>query len=175
MKTVISVAFLLACVFPLDAQITTTLTHLPDGMDEVRIRNNSSISLVAIVVAGKWVTRSAASPGELLRHADRTAEAVARPFVVYSDPLIEPAKRPLLASEERVMMMGTPAGRLQAWSLEEPTLTAGIFADGSTTGDAALLSRLMLRRSNMLLAVEMALEALSDAGRQGISRYQLIV
>src|SRR2546426_174094 len=95
MKTVISVAFLLACVFPLDAQITTTLNHLPDGMDEVRIRNNSAISVAAFAAAGKWVTRGAASLGALLRTDGRTAEVAPgyAAFVVYSDPLIEPGAR----------------------------------------------------------------------------------
>ena len=181
MKTVILAASVLACVLSLDAQITTSLNHLRDGMDEVRIRNDSATSLVAYVVAGKRVTRSPASPGEALRNADRTTEAAASyaPFVVYSDPLIEPATRPLPASGERVIMTMSKQnilnGRVRVWSLEEPIITAGIFADGSSTGDAALISRLMLRRSSMLLAVEMALEALSDAGRRGVPRYQLIV
>ena len=181
MRTVILVASILACVISLDAQITTTLKHLPDGMDEVRIRNNSAISLVASVVAGKRVTRSPASPRQLLRNATRATDDAPSyaPFVVYSDPLIEPATRPLPASGERVIMTMSKQnilnGRVRVWSLEEPIVTAGIFADGSPTGDAALLSRLMLRRSSMLLAIEMALETLSDAARRGVPRYQLIV
>jgi len=181
MKTVISVATALACAFSLDAQIATTLNHLPDGSDEVRIRNNSATSLVASVVAGKRVIPGPTSPGDLLRGVDRAADAAANsaPFVVYSDPLIEPTKKPLPAGEERAIMtmhwVTKVAGRLQSWRLEEPIVSAGIFADGSATGDAALLTRLMLRRSNTLLAVETALEALSYAGRQSLSRYELIV
>ena len=57
MKTVISVASVLACAFSLDAQINTRLNHLPDGLDEVRIRNNSASSLVAFVVAAKQEPR----------------------------------------------------------------------------------------------------------------------
>ena len=92
--------------------------------------------------------------------------------------------RPLLASEERVAMVSgvapkdssgrillPPSGRRL---LEDSIVTAGIFADGVTTGDATLAYRLMLRRSNMLLAVETTLETLSDAGRHNVPRDQLI-
>jgi hypothetical protein len=163
MRTLISLASALACAFALDAQITSTLNGLPDGVDEVRIRNNSAISLVAFVITVKQMPWSAA-----------TSNA---PFVVYSDPLIEPAAKPLLANEERIVLVngfrpsGAPSGKR---FLEEPVVIAGIFAGGATTGDAALLTWLVLRRSNMLLAVETALETLSDAGRRNIPRDQLI-
>jgi len=45
MKTVISMASMLACAFSLDAQITITLNG-----GEVRIKNNSSTGLVTFVV-----------------------------------------------------------------------------------------------------------------------------
>ncbi len=162
MKAVFSVASVLAYAFALNAQITATLNRLPDGVDEVRIRNNSAISLVAFVVTVKQVPLSEAGSSA--------------PFVVYSDPLIEPAAKPLLSKEERVVM--TRGFRDRSGKhlrlLDEPIATAGILADGSTTGDAALLVRLMLRRNNMLLAVETAIETLSDAGRRNVPRDQLI-
>lgn len=163
-------AFVLACVFSLDAQITATLNRLPNGLDEVNIRNNSAISLVTFAVAVKQATRSPTAGNP--------------PIVVYSDPLIEPASKPLLANEERVVrvwggVLGPdPLGRrpspVDRRPLELPIITAGIFADGVATGDAALLTRLMWQRSNMLLAVETTLEILSDAGRRNIPREQLI-
>jgi hypothetical protein len=159
MKTVI----LLTCAFSLNAQISATLTHRPNGLDEVKIGNNSAQSLLAYVVFVKRVP-----------HGPNSGNA---PWVVYSDPLIEPAAKPLLPGEERaVITMGmnpginTPGARF----FEEPIVTAGIYADGATTGDAALLSGLVLRRSNMLLAVETTLETLSEAGRRNVPRDQLI-
>src|SRR5205814_7480746 len=55
-----------------------------------------------------------------------------------------------------------------------PPITAGVFADGTTTGDAALLARLLLRRCNMLQAVELARAVLSEAGKHNMPRGQLI-
>jgi hypothetical protein len=158
MKTIISVASVLACAFSLSAQIKTTIHRLPDGSQEIRIRNHSATSLVAFVVYAKPVTPSGAAS-----HA---------PHVAYFDA-IEPETSPLLASEERVVMTSGfgPAGRDL---FEEPVVTAGIFADGTTTGDGPLLTRLLMRRSNMLLAVETALDTLSDAGRRNVPRDRLI-
>jgi hypothetical protein len=81
MKIFISLASVLACGFSLDAQIITTLNRLPNGLDEVRIRNNSATSLVAFVVSVKQVPRGAGAPLAL------DLGASSAPFVVYSDPL----------------------------------------------------------------------------------------
>ena len=58
--------------------------------------------------------------------------------------------------------------------LFEPPVISAIFADGSTTGDTALLSRLVSRRGSMLQAVELAHEILADAGRHNVPRDQLV-
>ena len=170
MKAVICVACALGCACSLNAQIAATLNHLPDGMDEVRIRNNSASSLVAFVVTVKQVPKSVYSSNA--------------PFVVYSDPLIEPAAKPLPPGEERVLITAGVASGLDSQSrpwcfgacsrLQEPVVAAGIFASGEPTGDAALLTRLILRRSSLLQAVEVALETLSDAGRHNVRRDELV-
>jgi hypothetical protein len=172
MKVVLSLAFVLACAFTLDAQITAILSRLPDGSDEVRIRNESAQNVWAFVVT--------------VRQVPLSTDAANAPFVVYSDPLVDSSAKPLRAGEERVVMRirRVAPGRLNAFGkraagravhvLDMPIFTAGVFADGTTTGDRALLTRLMFRRSSMLLALETALETLLDAGRHNIPRDQLI-
>ena len=80
MKTFISTASVLACAFCLDAQIITTT--LNGG--QVWIKNNSSMDLVAFVVAMKRVERSPQNIGPL---------AANRPNIIYSDPLIETTEK----------------------------------------------------------------------------------
>jgi hypothetical protein len=162
----ISIVSILVCVLSLDAQIAATLKHLPGGGEEVRIRNNSGMTLATFAVT---VSRAPGSPN-----------FSNPPIVVYSDPLIDPGSKPLLTGEDRVVMASgdrmtiAPGGRPHGLVLEEPIAAAGILADGTATGEPALLVRLMLRRSNMLLAVETTLETLSDAGRRNVPRDLLI-
>ncbi|MEO8131812.1 MAG: hypothetical protein ABI822_32260, partial [Bryobacteraceae bacterium] len=157
---------LLAYAVTMEAQITATLNHMPNGVDEVTLRNDSAIAVVAFAVTAKQFPRTDFASGA--------------PVVFYSDPLIEPENKPLPANEERtVMRIATPR---RSWEpdpnarrvLEGTVVAAGVLADGTTTGDAALLTRLILRRSNTLLAVETSIETLSEAGRRNIPRNQLI-
>ncbi len=160
MKLSLSLVSILA--FSLNAQITSTLTHSTDGRDDIRIRNNSPISLVAFVVTAKK------APG--------SHDASNEPTVLYWDPLIDLNATPLAPNEERLVMSQMLEDRFgkRHRLLDEPVVAAGILADGTTAGDAALITLLMVRRCNMLLAVEMALETIADAGKRNVPRKQLI-
>ena len=164
MNTLRSAALLFTLALSCNAQISTTLNRLPDGMDEVKIRNGSTTSIVAFVVIVKVLPRN--------------GNSINAPFVAYSDTLIEPTVKPLEANEERIVVRrGVPRGRkdpVVARLFGEPITAAGIFADGTTFGDSALVNRLLLRRSNMLLAIETTLDVLVDAGNRNIARDQLI-
>ena len=161
MKTVISLASVLTCTFAMDAQITATLKRLPNGLPEIRIRNNSGVSAVAFAIRMNPVVRSAENNA---------------PFVEFFDVAIDTRATPLQPNQERMVpvLLRRPPGRPAEDLFEQPIITAGILADGTTTGDAALLTRLINRRSNMLAAVETAMEMLADAGRHNVPRDQLI-
>lgn len=159
MKSVISLAVLLACTSSLESQVVASLNQSPSGPPEVRIRNNSALSLPAFAVAMNPV----------LEAEDRTQ------FVVFLDMMIDETM-PLEPNHERtvpVRFRSRPGKRIEDL-FEPPIITAGILADGTTTGDAVLLTRLIIRRSNMLLAVETTLETLSNAGRRNVPRDELI-
>src|SRR2546427_10544735 len=72
---------------------------------------------------------------------------------------------PLLPNQERTFpvpmrrRLGQPAEGLS----EQPIITAGILADGTTTGDAGLLTRLINRRSNMLAMLNQQRVTLSES------------
>ena len=196
MNTSIAVASLLMCALSLDAQITATLNRLPDSSIEIRVRNNSAVNSTAFAVKVNHVSGDSRNDAPRIVYLD--------PDTVYVDTAVDMAMRPLPPNQEHTFkpklrsVGGGPAALPQTLSREQNQLarpdrvgrvilnldavdlsahtitTAGVFADGATAGDAALLTRLMLRRSNMLLAVEMTLEILSGAGRRNVPRDQLI-
>jgi hypothetical protein len=172
MRGIISVASVLACAFISDAQITAHLKTSPDGSNEIIIKNNGAVSLAAFAIA-------AHRKGEDQTLRALPANSLDPPARFYFDSTMDLAVTPLLPNEERkvaqssVMLSRADAER-HFIIFEEPIVTGGIFADGAIAGDAVLISGLMLRRSNMLLAVETTLETLSDAGGRNIPRDQLI-
>jgi hypothetical protein len=95
---------------------------------------------------------------------------------VYVDTAVDRTAMPLVPNQEYTVPVPSRfrPGQPREDLFEPPIVTAAIFADGSTTGDPALLRRLILRRCNMLQAVEAALNMLSDAGRHNVPRGQLI-
>ena len=169
MKTVISLASL-ALAFSLHAQMTAVLHRFPARSPEIEIRNDSAARLVAF-----GVRMSPAAPN---------ASNVA-PFVAYVDTAIETDRlvshhlqtaMPLLPNEKYIVPVPTRRrpGQPGEDLFETPIVTAGIFAGGTTTGDPALLDRLLLRRRNMLQAVELAIATLTDADRHELARDRLI-
>jgi len=169
MKTLFKLTPVLACALSLDAQITAVLHRFPARGTEIEIRNDSTVNLTAFAVSMAHV-----------KGADDSA-----PFLLYVDTVVDTDRLAVRFQLQTAMPLppnqeygvGVP-DRLQAGQrvdlFEPPIVTAAVFADGTTAGDPALLARLLLRRCNMLQAVELAIEMLSDAGRHNVPRGQLI-
>lgn len=171
MKTVISALFVLSCVTPLNAQITAFLKALPDGSNEVRIRNDAAISLEAFAVRANLASLFEFERSKKPHLSDDA------PSAVYVDSTIDEVPVRLAPREERVVAEGGVLrfeGQRIVVTHKPPIITAGIFADGTTYGDAELLRRMILRRCNMLQAVETTLDIISDAGRRNVPRDVLV-
>jgi len=166
MRSAFLVASLVTFFLGADGQVTATRNRLPDGLTEIKIRNDAAVDLVAFAVTANVRGR-----------AERTVAAY-----------YEPPMTPLKPGEERSIKFSVPCGggpprvagvfrgqdRERLLCEFEQPIAAGIYADGSTSGDALLLARMMLRRGSTLLAVETTLDMLSDAGRHNVSRDQLV-
>ena len=143
---------------PLAAQITTTLNRPAGRAPEIEIRNDSSALLTAFAL------RMAPNAGE-----DR------EPFLVFRDAAVD-GTDPLAQGQKFTVPLPVrfrPGGPREDL-YEVPVSGAAVFAGGETTGDAALLSRLLLRRSTMLQSVDLTIDILSDAGSRNVPRRQLI-
>jgi hypothetical protein len=140
-----------------DAQITAVLNQPANRAPEVEIRNDSGVGLSAFAIT----------------MAPTDADG---PFVFFVDAAVDPGPMPLLPNQKYSVPIPSRYRRGQAPEAlyGPPIVTAGVLADGTTTGDAALLSRLVLRRCNMLQAVELARDMLSEAGKHNVPRPQLV-
>jgi hypothetical protein len=174
----VKLPFILLGVFSLNAQVTAVLNRFPARSPEIEIQNNSAVNLTAFAV-------SMAPRPEVANTSPFIVVVDAGPFIVFvdaafdTDQISKPHSRealvPLPPNEQYIVPVtaGFRGGRMI--DLFEPPVTiAAIFADGSTTGDAALLSRLVSRRGTMLQAVELAHEILAEAGRHNVPRDQLV-
>lgn len=147
--------------------ITASLSKSPDGTEEIKVRNGGASEIVAFVV---YAPR--ASDG-LTGETPRLAPDA--PFLFFLD-LLDPGAKSLAAGEERSLtrVRFAPRRGKPVPIFEESLVSAGILADGTTVGDPFLLRRLLLRRCNLLQAVEVSLEMLNDAGRRNVPREDLI-
>ncbi len=151
----------------LDAQVTALLNKLPDASTEIRLRNDSAKSVAAYATSTRWQRQSPANPD-----LSELVLLFIDPTVYFLKPLnvclnaageLPPGEQ---CAVERLPTSGKPV-------FEQPVVAA-IFTDGSTTGDGALLTQLLSRRSSMLSAVDLAVETLRDAGHTNVPRHQLV-
>jgi hypothetical protein len=164
MKAALRIAMLFAFCCLANAQIAATVNRLSDGTNQITIRNAGAMPLAAFAVSLELI-------GERLELGPQSLG----PLDAYYDPATDFVTDPLLPNQERSLRPMKIFCKAPRNACEfKPPLAAGIYSDGSTTGDRALLTKLLLRRSNMLQAVETALETLTDAGRRNVSRDQLI-
>jgi len=149
-----------------NAQISTVLNRFSARSPEVEIRNNSSVNLTAFAISMAPVGNSAADSAPFVYFADGAIE---------TDRVAPPYELPLPPNQKCSVPVpsGFKAGH-QVDLYEPPIIHAAVFADGTTAGDAALLARLLSRRGNMLQAVELVREVLTDAGKHNVPRGQLI-
>jgi len=170
MATLLKFASVLFGVVSLNAQVMAILNRFPARSSEIEIRNNSTVTLMAFAVSMVPIQQGNADSPPFIVFVDA---------VVSTDRISSPhqlgAAMPLPPNQKCVVPVAEMVRGGRRLDLYEPPITlAGVFADGSTTGDAALLSRLVSRRASILQAVELAHEILSDSGKHNVPPSQFI-
>lgn len=159
MKLLVAALLVTAYASPLQSQIIAIPGRSAAGVAEIRVRNGGTVGIVALAVAMNPLQNS---------------EDLS-PFAAFFDSVFDKTEsiRPGDGRTIPILLRLRPG--IQIGELFElPIATAAILTDGNTTGDPVLLSRLMLRRCNRLLAVETAMDMLSDAGRRNVPRNDLL-
>ncbi|MEI9815165.1 MAG: hypothetical protein WDO18_22065 [Acidobacteriota bacterium] len=172
MKPRAAIPLLLLSALALHAQLRSTLNASPDGPTEIRLRNDASSTVAAFAIRVDYVNRITTTPQVLTVYVDPQIDAIlpsragVRPVAI--SPILP--QQEIRFSPEVLVAISALSGKPAFSNLS----VAGIFEDGGTTGDPALLTRLLMRRGNLLSAVETALDLLADAGRRNVPRNQLI-
>jgi len=157
-------AVVLASAFLLNAEVNARLAAMPDGTSQIQIVNDTDSEVAAFAI-GAIETNKVMEGGRLVVYRDSTIDPAAAVIVPHQ-------ARSIYESQKKVMTRERKETRIAVFQL--PIAVAAIFTDGRTTGDPVLLYQLMLRRRNMLQAVEISLEILSGAGRRNVPREQLV-
>jgi hypothetical protein len=171
MRSKTLLALSLASAIPLSAQITATLHRLSNGTSEIRVRNDATIPLTTLAISVDFVNRITATPEALVAYVDPVIDKVLpnRNGAPLAAMPLAPQQE-ITFSPEVLVAVSPLTGKPSFSGLR----IAGLFADGTTYGDTGLATRLALRRSNLLSAVDTTLEILADAGRHNVPRSFLI-
>jgi len=159
----------LAVFGPLQAQVTAVLNRFSARSPEIVIRNTSDKTITAFVVSMDPVSESDSNSPPFIRFVDTLVDSdqISTPFQTGTMPL--PPNETYTVPVPEILRAGRRVDLYQS-----PIAIAALFADGTSTGDAVLLSGLLSRRGSLLQAVELAREILSEAERHNIPRIQLI-
>lgn len=158
----------LAAVVSLHAQVTV-LNRFPARSSEIEVLNDSDQTMTAFVVSMAPVPGSDPNTRPFVRFVDT---------LVDTDPtwaLFQMGMMPLLPNERYAVPVPDILRVGRRVDLYEPPIAvAAVFADGTTRGDAVLVSSLLSRRGSLLQAIDLAREMLSNAGMYNVPRNQLI-
>ena len=145
---------LTAIACSLHGQITVTETRTPSGTLIFKVKITSDVALTAAAVSYRIEGRDS-------------------PEFWYLDELTDEAapKREFEIGPRQIIPRG---GKAPVLTVSQQPVTAAIFHDGTTTGAPDLIRRLVWRRCNLLQAVELSLETISEAGRHNVSRTRMI-
>jgi len=115
------VASLLVWAFPLVAQIVPALHRSPNGVDQVRIRNDFAQPAVAFVISVPRLPPDAPEAPEAA--AARSSAAADAPLLLFSDPLIDSTRQPVAPGEERtaVGIIGPAVGPGRSHAISSPS------------------------------------------------------
>ncbi len=148
------------CAAGLDQQadpVTSTTTHDPSGAATVTVHNGSS----AVLTGFNFIYT-------LHREPNGPAYGAS---VGYYDALTDPQiARPVPPGQDVVLPYRIGGGGMIA----KVTVAASVFADGSSYGEKATVQKILARRNYMLVSLNKSIGDLTQAGKDGLTREQIV-